>query len=164
MEAFTICEITLAVEGGLAVVSAVAVERAAAAGRRRRRGVRVGRAVVGETVVAVGRAASVRVVARSDAHAPVMMEVLARLVQRKTLHPQIELLMTPRAVRRCENQNGESVGHRTSGTWEGERLMDPIRAQQDAKGHKPAADGSVLHTLPFVFSLHYCAPAKIVCI
>lgn len=85
-------------------MGAVAVERSAAAGRRRRRGgVRVGRAVVGETVVAVGRTASVRV-ARSDAHASVMMEVLARFVQRETLHPQIELLMTPRAVRRCENQ------------------------------------------------------------
>lgn len=93
-------------------MGAVAVERSAAAGRRRGR-VRVGRSVVGETVVTVRRrTASVRVVAHSsaDAHASVMMEMLARLVQRKTLHPQIELLMTPWAVRRCENPT-RSVGH-----------------------------------------------------
>jgi hypothetical protein len=34
-----------------------------------------------------------------------MMGMLTRLIQRKTLHPQIELLMTPWAVRRCENPN-----------------------------------------------------------
>ncbi len=115
-------------------MGAVAVERSAAAGRRRRGGgVRVGRAVVGETVVAVGRTTSVRV-ARSDAHASVMMEVLARFVQRETLHPQIELLMTPRAVRRCENQKTAiDVGFWPHGM---ERVMDPIRAQQRRKGQQ----------------------------
>lgn len=124
-------------------MGAVAVERSAAAGRRRRRGgVRVGRAVVGETVVAVGRTASVRV-ARSDAHASVMMEVLARFVQRETLHPQIELLMTPRAVRRCENQK-TAIDVGCMATWDGERWMDPIRAQQDAKGSSGRFD--ITHT------------------
>ncbi len=117
-------------------MGAVAVERSAAAGRRRRcgGGVRVGRAVVGETVVAVGRTASVRV-ARSDAHASVMMEVLARFVQRETLHPQIELLMTPRAVRRCENQKTAiDVGFWPHGVW---REMDgPNQSTTRRKGQQ----------------------------
>lgn len=88
-------------------MGAVAVERSAAAGRRRRRCVRIGRTVMGETVMTVWRTASLRVVSHSssDAHTSVMMEMLTRLIQRKTLHPQIELLMTPWAVRRCENPN-----------------------------------------------------------
>ncbi len=127
-------------------MGAVAVERSAAAGRRRR-GVRVGRAVVGETVVTVGRTASVRVVARSDAS--VMMEVLARLVQRETLHPQIELLMTPRAVRRCENQKRQSTLDITPVAHGSER--DGWTQSEHNKTHRAAADGSILRAIPFSF-------------
>lgn len=78
-------------------MSAVAVERPAAAGRRCRR---IGRTVLGETVVTVRMA--VRMVSASDAHsASDVVEMLARLVQRETLHPQVELLVTARTVRRC---------------------------------------------------------------
>ena len=98
-------------------MGAVAVERSAAAGRRRRC-VRIGRTVMGETVMTVWRTASLRVVSHSssDAHASVMMEMLTRLIQRKTLHPQIELLMTPWAVRRCENPNAGDRLDIASGT------------------------------------------------
>jgi predicted component of type VI protein secretion system len=96
--------------------------------------------VVGETVVAVGRTASVRV-ARSDAHASVMMEVLARFVQRETLHPQIELLMTPRAVRRCENQKTAiDVG------WSHGMERDGWTQSEHNKTQRAAADRSILHT------------------
>lgn len=130
-------------------MGAVAVERSAAAGRRRRGGVRVGRAVVGETVVAVGRTASVRVVvARSDAHASVMMEVLARLVQRETLHPQIELLMTPRTVRRCENQKTAiDVG------WPHGMERDGWTQSEHNKTQRTAADGSIVHTSHALYHL-----------
>jgi hypothetical protein len=120
-------------------VGAVAVERSAAAGRRRRRCVRIGRTVMGETVMTVWRTASLRVVSHSssDAHTSVMMEMLTRLIQRKTLHPQIELLMTPWAVRRCENPNaGGGIGWTSPAahvTWE--RLMDPIRAEKNGQQH-----------------------------
>ncbi len=100
--------ITLTVGRRLTVVSAVAVERPAAAGRRRRR---IGRTVLGETVVTVRMA--VRMVSTSDAHsASDVVEMLARLVQRETLHPQVELLVTARTVRRCCTQEPDDTSRK----------------------------------------------------
>lgn len=130
--------ITLTVERCLAVVSAVAVERAAAAGCRR--SVRIRRTVISQTVVTVRRTASLGMAhAGTDSHTSVsVMKVLSRFIQRETLHPQIELLMAPRAVRRCERRDRKR--NNTTSTRQRERLMNPIRENE---GHTTEMDDSI---------------------
>lgn len=106
------------------------------------------------------RTAPLRMITGTDSHASVM-KVLARFVQRETLHPQIELLMTPRAVRRCERRDWKWNISSTHVRRRDREIDEPNQSKNE--GHTQNGNGRLSNTprkLP-VFASNVCTSIKV---